>query len=50
MLPNQTKNWKDYVFSWPTYLIIGIALTEVVISTKVFNPLITKFWKQKEEE
>jgi len=47
---NPTKNWKDYVFSWPTYLILGIALTDLVIRTEVLQPLITKFCKEKEAE
>ena len=51
MLPNQTKTtWKDYIFSWPTYLVMGIALAYTVDKTQVLNPLLAKFWKEKEEE
>jgi len=50
ILTKPTKTWKDYVFSWPTYIVMGVALAFVVDKTQVLNPLFAKLWKEKPEE
>ena len=48
---NQPKTtWKDYVFSWPTYIVIGIALASTIDQTQVLKPLLNKFWKEEKPE
>jgi len=49
MLPNQTKTWKDYVFSWPTYIVLGMTLAYTIDKTQVLNPLLNRFWQEKNE-
>jgi len=43
------NNWKSYVDSWPTYIIIGISLGYLVHSTGITQKLITKLFKKDEK-
>lgn len=48
-MENTNQNtWKDWVFSWPTYVIMGVALAALVDRTQILQPVLDKLLKKEQ--